>query len=99
MEQMKTRSVGARAHRSQPPRGKALMGLMLSLALVGVAGLSACGQKRPLQLPQAAKTAGTGSAAPMTSSPAATVAPGATATPASVTAASAPASAAIMPQR
>lgn len=91
---MKTRSVGARAHRSQPPRGKALMGLMLSLALVGVVGLSACGQKRPLQLPQAAKTAGTGSAAPMTSPPAAAVAPPATATPAS-----APASAAIMPQR
>ncbi|WAC73267.1 lipoprotein [Roseateles sp. SL47] len=80
---MKTRSVGASAHRSQPQRGKALLGLMLSVALLGIVG---CGQKRPLQLPPSAK-AGTGGTG------------GATTPPAKAPAASAPASAAVMPQR
>lgn len=112
MEQTKTRSVGAPAHRSQPTGGKALMGLMLSLAVVGVMGLTACGQKRPLQLPPPAKTSGTGgstpmnapTAAPPTATPAATPAVIPTGTPAEAPAAraqpaSAPASAASTPQR
>ncbi len=40
------------------------MGLMLSLAVMGAMALTACGQKRPLQLPPPAKTSGTGGAAP-----------------------------------
>gem|GEM_PF-3109207 len=81
---MKTRSVGARARRPSLPVGKALMGLMLSAAALLMAGsLSACGQKRPLQLPPPAKP---GTGAPVVSAPKADPA-------------SAPASAPIMPQR
>lgn len=66
--------------------GKALMGLMLSLAVVGVMGLTACGQKRPLQLPPPAKTSGTGGATPLNAATAA-----ATAAPLAVTPAATPA--------
>lgn len=92
--------------------GKALMGLMLSLAVVGVMGLAACGQKRPLQLPPSAKTSGTGGATPVntpTATPSAAtpsttpaVIPTGTAaeTPAArAQPASAPASASPVPQR
>lgn len=111
MEQMKTRSVGAPGHRSQPTGRKALMGLMLSLSVLGAMALTACGQKRPLQLPPPAKTSGTGNAAPLASPSGTAVAqPGSTpavvptGTPAETPApraqpASAPASAPIAPQR
>lgn len=83
---MKTRSVGALPRRSQQPAGKALTALMLSAALLALAGgIAGCGQKRPLQLPPA--KAGTGTATTTTH-----VAPKADP-------ASSPASAALMPQR
>ncbi|MBO9686972.1 LPS translocon maturation chaperone LptM [Roseateles chitosanitabidus] len=64
MKNVKTRSVGAAPAMTSRRGAKAMTGLMLCAVLA----LSACGQKRPLQLPQktpAAKT--TPSAAPAAS--------------------------------
>ncbi|SEL74790.1 hypothetical protein SAMN05216359_115105 [Roseateles sp. YR242] len=70
--------------RSHSQGGKALTSLMLSAALVALSsGVAGCGQKRPLQLPTTSKP-GTG----------AVTTPVPKADPAS-----APASAALMPQR
>lgn len=51
MKNVKTRSVGAASARTGRSGAKAMTGLLLCAVLA----LTACGQKRPLQLPQKAK--------------------------------------------
>jgi predicted small lipoprotein YifL len=66
MKNVKTRSVGAASTPTRHRGAKALSILMLCAAALAV---SACGQKRPLQLPQAKHpTPATASAAPSSAS-------------------------------
>lgn len=60
MKNVKTRSVGAACRPARRGASKALTTLMLCAALA----LTACGQKRPLQLPQHAKHPPAAAAAP-----------------------------------
>lgn len=66
MKNVKTRSVGAAPVPTDRRGAKAMTGLMLCAVLA----LTACGQKRPLQLPQKAKTTQSATPPSSASSPA-----------------------------